>query len=126
MATATGWGLNPEKDAVYDSVYPKANDGKTVHTLTVRDVPVDGFWSISVYDAKGYFVKNDLGSYSVNNITGKPNADGSYTVQFGGCTPQTVNCLVTPAGWNYAVRQYRPRQSILDGTWKFPEAQPVR
>jgi hypothetical protein len=23
-------------------------------------------------------------------------------------------------GWNYIVRMYRPRQEILDGTWKFP------
>jgi len=28
-------------------------------------------------------------------------------------------------GWNYIVRLYRPRKEILDGTWKFPEAQPV-
>ena len=27
-------------------------------------------------------------------------------------------------GWNYMVRLYRPRKEILDGTWKFPEAQP--
>jgi hypothetical protein len=28
-------------------------------------------------------------------------------------------------GWNYLVRLYRPRAEILNGTWKFPEAQPV-
>jgi hypothetical protein len=28
-------------------------------------------------------------------------------------------------GWNYMVRLYRPRPEILDGTWKFPEAQPA-
>jgi len=126
LATATGWGLNPREDAVYDSVYPKANDGRTVHKLTVRDVPVDGFWSLSVYNEKGYFEKNDLGSYSINSVTGTAGADGSYTIQFGGCTKTTPNCLVTPAGWNYIVRQYRPRKPILDGTWKFPEAQPAR
>ena len=126
LATGTSWGLNPQEDGVYNTVYPKANDGKTVHKLTVKDVPVDGFWSISVYDEKGYFAKNDLDSYSLNSLTAKPGPDGSYTIQFGDCTKATVNCLVTPAGWNYAVRQYRPRKSILDGTWKFPEAQPVR
>jgi hypothetical protein len=126
LATATGWGLNPPEAAVYNNVYPMANDGKTVHKLTVKDVPVDGFWSISVYNAKNFFEKNDLNSYSINNLTAKPNSDGSVTVQFGGCRKDTPNCLVTPAGWNYSVRQYRPRQAILDGTWKFPEAQPVR
>jgi len=27
-------------------------------------------------------------------------------------------------GWNYLVRLYRPRAEIVDGSWKFPEAQP--
>ncbi len=125
QATAIGWGLNPPAAAVYDTVYPKANDGRTVHKLTVRDVPVDGFWSISVYNAKGYFEKNAHGSYSINNVTGVQNADGSYTIQFGGCTKQTQNCIATPPGWNYAVRMYRPRKDILDGTWRFPQAVPA-
>ena len=125
MATATGWGLNPPEAAVYDNVYPKANDGKTVHRLTAKDVPVDGFWSISVYNEKNFFEKNDLKSYSLNNLTAKPNPDGSFTIQFGGCTKTTPNCLVTPAKWSYQVRQYRPRKEILDGSWKFPEARPA-
>jgi hypothetical protein len=28
-------------------------------------------------------------------------------------------------GWNYTVRLYRPRAQVLNGTWKFPQAQPV-
>jgi hypothetical protein len=126
LATAAGWGGNPAEAAVYVPVYPKANDGKTVHTLTVKDVPVDGFWSISIYNAKGYFEKNALDSYSLNNLTAKPNADGSYTIQFGGCAKGTPNCLFTPAGWNYVVRQYRPRKEIIDGSWTFPEAKPAK
>jgi len=126
LVTASGWGGNPADAAIYTSVNPKANDGRTVHRLTVRDVPVDGFWSISVYNAKGYFEKNALNSYSINNLTAKPNADGSLTVQFGGCSKGMPNCLVTPPGWSYTVRQYRPRKEIVDGTWTFPEAQPVR
>ena len=105
---------------------PSKNDGATVYKLSAKDVPVDGFWSISVYNAKRYFEKNPLDSYSVNNVTAKPNPDGSYTIQFGGCTRETPNCLFTPAGWNYNVRQYRPRKEIIDGTWVFPEAQPVK
>ena len=124
LFTAAGWGGNPREAAVYTSVIPKSTDGKTVHRLTVRDVPVDGFWSISVYNAKGFFEKNELDSYSLNNLTAKPNRDGSFTIQFGGCTAETVNCLVTPPGWSYVVRQYRPRRPILDGTWQFPEAKP--
>jgi hypothetical protein len=125
IGTASGWGGNPREAAQYVNVYPKANDGKTVYKLTVKDVPVDGFWSITVYDKDGYFEKNDLGAYSVNNITAKPSADGSVTVQFGGCQKDNVNCLPIVAGWNYSVRMYRPRKEILDGAWKFPAPQPV-
>jgi para-nitrobenzyl esterase len=126
IATAIGWGLNPDEAAVYVTRYPKANDGKTVHRLTLTDVPVDGFWSISVYNANGYFEANALNSYSINSLTSKPNDDGSITVQFGGCQRETINCLVTPAGWNYAARLYRPRKEVIDGTWVFPEPQPVK
>jgi len=126
IVTAAGWGGNPEEAARYINVYPKANDGKTVHKLTVKDVPVDGFWSITVYDKDRYIVKNDLDAYSVNNITAKPNADGSITVQFGGCEKDMPNCIPTPPEWNYIVREYRPRKAILDGSWVFHEAQPAR
>jgi para-nitrobenzyl esterase len=126
LFTAAGWGGNPRAAAVYTSVIPKSNDGTTVHRLTVRDVPVDGFWSISVYNAKGFFEKNPLDSYSLNNLTAKPNKDGAFTIQFGGCAATTMNCIVTPPGWSYVVRQYRPQRPILDGTWQFPEAKPVK
>jgi hypothetical protein len=62
----------------------------------------------------------------VNDITGRKSADGSITIQFGGCDSQTPNCLPIVSGWNYIARLYRPRQEILDGAWKFPEARPVK
>jgi hypothetical protein len=125
IVTAIGWGLNPDKDAIYLNVTPTKNDGKTVYKLNVKDVPVDGFWSITLYNAEGYLVKNDQDAYSFNNITAKKDDNGSVTIQFGGCDGKTPNCLPIMPGWNYTVRLYRPRKEILDGTWKFPEAQPV-
>lgn len=125
IGSAMGWGANPPTEATYLNVTPTQNDGKTVHKLTVKDVPVDGFWSISLYNAEGYFQQNDRDAYSVNNLTAKPNADGSVTVQFGGCDGNIANCLPIMPGWNYMVRLYRPRAEILNGTWTFPEAQPV-
>lgn len=126
IGTATGWGANAPEDATYIPVVPPKNDGETVYRLTVKaDVPVDGFWSISVYGADGYFHKNDQNSYSINNHTAKKDADGSVTIQFGGCDGTAANCIPIAEGWNYWVRLYRPRTEILDGTWKFPEAQPV-
>jgi hypothetical protein len=125
IGTALGWGGNPEKDASYLNVTVPRNDGKTVYKLNVKDVPVDGFWSISLYNAQGFFVKNESDAYTVNNITAKKDADGSVTVQFGACDGKTANCLPIMPGWNYTVRLYRPRPEILNGAWKFPEARPV-
>ncbi len=122
---ASGWGGNHPKDATYISVTPLKNDGKTVYRLTVKDVPVDGFWSISLYDAKGYFEKNAYDAYTVNNLTAKLNQDGAAVIQFGGCDGKIPNCLPTMPGWNYAVRLYLPRAEILNGSWKFPEAHPI-
>jgi hypothetical protein len=123
---ASGWGGNPPAAAKYVNFYPKANDGRTVHKLTVKDVPVDSFWSISVYNKDGYYEKNEQGAYSINNLTAKPNADGSVTVQFGGDPKGASNYLAIMPGWNYTARMFRPRREIIDGTWKFPEAQPVK
>jgi hypothetical protein len=124
LFTAAGWGGNPREAAVYVMGQPKQN-GNGVYQLKVRDVPVDGFWSISIYNAKGFFEKNDLDSYSLNNLTAQPDSDGGFTVQFGGCTKQSRNCLVTPPGWSYVVRMYRPRAPVVDGSWTFPEAKLV-
>jgi hypothetical protein len=125
IGSATAWGGNPDKEATYLNVTPAKNDGNAICRLSAKDVPVDGFWSISLYNAEGYFHKNELNAYSLNNITAKKNADGSVDVQFGGCDGKVANCLPIMSGWNYMVRLYRPRAEILDGTWKFPEAKPV-
>jgi hypothetical protein len=126
IGSATAWGGNPKSDAYYVGVVPKDNDGKTVYRLTVKDVPVDGFWSISVYNKAGFFEKNARDAYTLNNVTAKPNADGSVTIQFGGAAGDAPNCLPITPGWNYLVRLYRPRKEALNGTWKFPEAVPVK
>jgi hypothetical protein len=125
IGTAIGWGGNSRSAADYQSFYPPRNDGKTVHKLILEEIPVDGFWSFSLYNAKGFFQKNPLNAYSLNNLTAKPSADGSVTIQFGGCKKDTPNCLPVVAGWNYTVRLYQPRKEILDGAWKLPKAQPV-
>jgi hypothetical protein len=125
IGSAMLWGGLPEKDALYLNITPDKNDGAAVYQLDVQDVPVDGFWSITVYNAKGYLEPNRYNAYSLNNITAKKSADGSVAVQFGGCDGKISNCLPTLAGWNYMVRLYRPRAEVLSGAWKFPEAQRV-
>jgi hypothetical protein len=125
IGAAAAWGGNPAKDAIYLNVTPPKNDGMTVYKLNVKDVPVDGFWSVTVYDAEGYLQANPYNAYSLNNITAKKNDDGSFAIQFGGCDGKIPNCLPITKGWNYTVRLYRPRPEILDGSWKFPEPTPV-
>jgi hypothetical protein len=125
IGTAAGWGGNPDKDATYLSVVPPDNDGATIYKLDVENVPVDGFWSISLYDGDGYFQKNQFNAYTLNNLTAAKNTDGSVSVQFGGCDGKVQNCLPIMKGWNYTVRLYRPRPEVLSGKWKFPEPQPV-
>lgn len=126
LGSASGWGGNPDKEAIYLSVFPKENDGKTIYRMTVKDVPVDAFWSVCVYNAQGFFEKNAAEAYVVNSLTAKKNDDGSVTIQFGGESGSSPNLLPVPPGWNYMVRLYRPRAEILNGSWKFPEAAPVK
>jgi hypothetical protein len=123
--SASAWSGNPEKDVLYLTVTPTANDGSTVHRLTVGEVPVDGFWSVTVYNADGYFTANPQNAHSPKTMTAQRSTDGSVGIQFGGCHGSVPNCLPITPGWNYLVRLYRPRQEILDGSWAFPEAQPV-
>jgi len=122
LGTAYGFGGLPEHEANYLNVEPNLPVG--AYQLTANDVPVDAFWSISVYNKDGFFDENKYNAYSVNNISGTPNKDGSFTIHFGG-DPEGVNYLPIMEGWNYIVRLYQPRTEILDGTWTFPTVQVV-
>ena len=129
VGALAGWGGQPPSMAVYEITSVEKNDGKTPHAITVKDVPVDAFWSLTVYNAQGYLEANELGVNSYNNFSAQPNEDGSYTIHFGGCGDghgdSRVNCIPIMPGWNYAVRLYNPRAEILDGSWRFPAPQPV-
>jgi hypothetical protein len=126
ILSASAWGGNPDKEAKYLNVFPNRNDGQTRYLLEVKNVPVDGFWSVTVYNAKGKLEKNELDAYSLNNLTARMGPDGSVVIRFGGCNDDPTNCLPVMPGWNYMVRLYRPRAEILDGTWQFPEARPMQ
>ncbi|QRZ12869.1 DUF1254 domain-containing protein [Paracoccus methylovorus] len=125
IGAALGWGGNPDADALYLNRTEADNDGQTVYRVQVGTVPVKSFWSISVYNADGYFTPNELNAYTVNDITAQPDADGGVTVQFGGCDSEVPNCLPITEGWNWMVRLYRPGPEILSGAWQFPQAQKV-
>jgi len=118
IGTAAGWGGLPETEAFYVNVDPGLPVAE--YELTVKDVPVDAFWSISLYNSKGFFEPNVRNKNSVNSVTAVPNADGSTTVRFGARDSDEENYLPIMEGWNYIVRLYRPRPEILDGSWVFP------
>ncbi|WP_083191307.1 DUF1214 domain-containing protein [Salipiger sp. CCB-MM3] len=124
LGTAFGWGGLPEEEAFYLNVEP----GLPVDSYKIEvpaDVPVDEFWSVSLYNASGFYQKNAQGAYNINSVSGTRNADESITVHFGGCEDESrVNCLPIMEGWNYSVRLYRPRPEILDGSWQFPDVEP--
>lgn len=124
LGAAFGWGGLPADAATYASFFPEKNDGKTPYKLTVMRVPVHGFWSVTLYDDKGFMPVNEYNAYSYNNVTAKKADDGSITIHFGG-DPKADNFLPIVPGWNYVVRMYKPGPEILDKTWTFPAAEPL-
>ncbi len=126
IGTATQWDRCPPRDIACLLNVPRRNDGRTVHRLTVGHVPVDGFWSLTVYDANGHCFGDGQSGRTVNSRGAARNADGSVTVQFGACEQGASNCLLIAKGWCYVVRLYRPRPEVLGGKWKFPDAEIVR
>jgi hypothetical protein len=124
LGAAYGWGGLPASASTYLNVVPERNDGKTAYILTVGDVPVDAFWSVTLYDDKGWMPVNEYNAYSFNNVTAEKDKDGTITIHFGG-DPEQPNYLPIVPGWNYIVRLYRPGQEILDGTWTFPAPEAV-
>jgi hypothetical protein len=116
-----GWGGLPAHGAIYLVDAVDRNDGDTPYAVTAKDVPVDAFWSITVYNEDGYMEPNDMGRNNYNNVTAEPNDDGSITIHLGACDDGRVNCIPITPGWNYAIRMYQPREEILDGSWSFPE-----
>jgi hypothetical protein len=125
VGAAIGWGGLPAEQAIYLSRRPNLPVGE--YQINVPfEVPVDAFWSVSVYNADGYYVKNSFGVYNVNSVTAEPNADGSTTVHLGGCGDRRANCIPLSEGWTYTVRLYQPHDEIIEGSWRFPDVQRVK
>jgi hypothetical protein len=124
IGTAGGFGGNREEDAIYLNMTPEQNDGVMPYVLTLDQVPVDGFWSVIVYNKDGFFEAPET-TVSVNSVTAKQGADGKTLIHFGG-DPAADNYLRIMPGWTHMVRLYQPRPEILDRTWTFPEAVAVK
>jgi hypothetical protein len=89
--------------------------------------PVNGFWSLTLYNEHHFFAPNELKRYSLGtkNKTLKPNADGSLTIYVQADPPpeaQRANWLPAPKDRDFSlyVRAYWPKAAVLDGSWTPP------
>jgi hypothetical protein len=135
LVTAIGLGANRPQDAVYPTsqkdAEDKAYDGANkyvMHFPRGQLPPVRGFWSVTMYDDKYFFVNNPLNRYSISprqNL--KTNPDGSTDLYIQKDTPgseKETNWLPAPAGkFILMLRMYWPNESspsIINGSWKIP------
>jgi hypothetical protein len=131
-----GWGANLDKDAAYPSRKTDSDgapltgaNAYTLHFAKGEMPPVDGFWSITMYDSSYFFYPNPLNKLTVS-MRDKlvSNADGSVDLYFSHDKPAKApqaNWLPAPAGeFILMMRMYWPKEtppSILDGTWQPPQ-----
>ncbi len=117
--TAVGWGGFTKDQAAYVDYYPTSD---APQTLTLKDVPAKAFWSITVYDDKGFAVTE---TYNINSQFAKTEKDGSVIINFGGDASQE-NYMETFKGWTFILRMYLPKDNYLDGSWVRPELKLVK
>lgn len=85
--------------------------------------PVQGFWSLTLYNEHHFFHPNDLNRYSLGtkNKTLRYDDDGSLTIYVSAQSPgadKASNWLPAPAGeFSLYVRAYWPKTEILAGRW---------
>lgn len=94
--------------------------------------PVNGFWSMTMYNKHHMFNPNELERYSLGtkNKALKYNEDGSLTLYAGHKSPGKnleSNWLPAPDGtFSLYIRAYWGKEAILDGSWKPPVISQVK
>jgi hypothetical protein len=136
LVTAIGLGANRPQDAIYptstgpDLVKKYSGDKKYVMRFEKGQLPpVEGFWSLTMYDKDYFFVDNPLNRYTLSQRNElKPNADGSVDLYIQAESPgkdNESNWLPAPKDeFILMMRLYWPKEtspSLLDGSWKIPE-----
>ncbi len=124
IMAAAAWGALPEWDATYLN-YKGGNDPKVGYKATYKVPENKAFWSITVYGKDGFMKSEDC---IVNSSNVKLNEDGTFTVYYGSkeLCGDVPNRLDVTEGWNFLMRIYRPGPTVLDGTYKLPQAVPVK
>jgi hypothetical protein len=127
-----GMGALPSSEAKYVSIFNDAagntlNSGVKYALSVPADIPVKHFWSITVYDDNGLLIPNTGRVYGANSKISTPNADGSVTVNFGGCENGGLNCVpVGDGSWNMTWRYYGPEGAIAENSWKHIQPMPIK
>jgi hypothetical protein len=132
IVTQLGLGANVPEDAVYPlnlgDKEGKPLDGTNSYAIHFDKAdlpPVNAFWSITLYDPKGYQVANELNRFAVSNwMPFKYNDDGSLDLYFQNESPgkdKEANWLPAPKGpFNLTMRLYAPKSDALTGKWSPP------
>jgi hypothetical protein len=91
--------------------------------------PVEAFWSITLYDEKGFQVANPINRFAIGDRDElKYGADGSLDIYIQHADPgadRQSNWLPAPESgpMNMTMRLYAPKPEALDGRWAPP---PIR
>lgn len=115
---ASGWGGMTKEQAVYLNYKPINSD---LAKLTLKDVPIKAFWSITIYDEDGY-PQGDI--YNINSAFAKSNVDGSVVIHFGG-DKSADNYMDIFEQWTFVLRLYMPTEAYFNNTWKKPDLEVV-
>jgi len=118
-----------------DSAGSRLN-GTNRYTVTFgRDQtpPVNGFWSLTLYNEHHFFAPNEIKRYSLGTKNRDLNVgpDGSPTIYVQAEAPmdpgQRANWLPAPGGADFSlfIRAYWPKAATLDGTWTPPAVRRV-
>lgn len=127
-----GLGANVPEDAVYpmtavDSDGKPYNGSNTyvMHFSKGQLPPVNGFWSLSMYDHDMYFVDNPIRRYAIGDRDKlQINDDGSLDIYIQHKSPgkdKESNWLPAPGGdFDLVLRAYWPMLSVLTADWNPP------
>ena len=134
-----GLGANPPEQAVYplnitdkNGKIPMGEKRYVMHFDKDTLPPVEGFWSVTMYDMDGFTVPNPLNRYAIGDRDAlKYNKDGSLDIYLQYASPgkeKESNWLPTPAKGTLGItlRLYGPKDSVLDGEWGPPYLEEVK
>jgi len=106
--------------------------GSNNYTVTFakgEQPPVQGFWSMTLYNREHFFHPNDLNRYSLGtkNKSLQYNDDGSLTLYVGNKSPGDqleTNWIPAPKDeFSLYIRAYWGKEGITGGSWQPPQVQ---